>query len=203
MKIFLPQKHKFRSSRQIAQLSFSFLLLVWLSFSSYAVKASEILFVEVQEVNGTYQVILESLLNAPNDLIFKQFIAYDRLPSINASIREATVIGNYQDLIHRIRVVTELCVLIFCKSVTHVQDMEQKDRNEVIATIIPEMSDFSSGKAQWSFKKDQVSKTRLTFSGQFTPSFWVPPLIGTWALKRMLKSEVIETSNGLERMANR
>ena len=70
----------------------------------------------------------------------------------------------------------------------------------VRATIVPESSDFESGQASWDLVvADDV--TYMQFSTSFDPSFWVPPVIGKWLIKREMNRQVLGTAVYIERHA--
>lgn len=175
-------------------------MVLFILMLNTAVHAAEIIKVEVDRIDSGFLVYFEAILDAPVEKIFSQFIKYNQLPIINPSIRESTILGRYGERIHRLRVITELCIFIFCKDILHIQDMVQHSSKYIVtATIVPEVGDFKTGQAKWVFKRENFS-TRLIFSGQLEPDFWVPPLIGSWAVKRMLRTEIMQTSMGLERV---
>jgi hypothetical protein len=87
--------------------------------------------------------------------------------------------------------------LFFCKQIRQVQDIVEYSPALIKATILPELSDFESGSARWDLVvADEV--TYMQFSTEVDPSFWVPPLIGTWLLEREMTKQVQETAMYIE-----
>ena len=90
------------------------------------------------------------------------------------------------------------CILVFCKRVTLVQDVEQQAGWRIEAVTLPDMSDFRSGLAQW-YLVPSGGGTQLHFDQTFVPDFWVPAVIGPWMIERLLLKEVRATTAYIER----
>jgi hypothetical protein len=49
---------------------------------------------------------------------------------------------------------------------------------------------------------DEGSRTRLHYEATRVAAFWIPPLIGPWAIKRTLREQLESGIVSLERVAN-
>ncbi len=175
------------------------LLLVGLLAGGPA-EAAEVLGLDVGREDKDYSVMLEVRIAAPLSAAWEVFTDYERLTALNPALHESTLLSTPAPDIYRVRGVTRMCVLIFCKSLRHVQRFRELEIGLLEADIEPEGSDFSSGHARWEFS-DEAGSTHVLFEGRFRPSFWVPPLVGPWAIKRALRRVTVDTAVGLERLA--
>ncbi len=156
--------------------------------------------VEVRHADRAYQVHIETVINAAPRVVLGLLTDYAHLTRISPAVKESEVVAAFHGRRHRVRTVVELCVWIFCRALDQVQDMQQKSDRELVATLIPEGSDFKAGWARWIFRQEGGA-TRVSFTSQMEPDFLVPPLIGPWLLRRMLQREAVNTIEGLERLA--
>ncbi|MGD8514886.1 MAG: SRPBCC family protein [Granulosicoccaceae bacterium] len=164
------------------------------------VVASEIVTASVKHADKRYFVELDMLIDADPDRVHKLLTDFNNLGRLNDSIKSSEIVYSLDERTHRVRVVTKACVMFFCKTIRQVQDVEQLANNIIVATVVPEQSDFDYAHARWSIRPEN-GKTRVTFSSDLKPSFWVPPLIGPPLIKNKLHDEAIGTVETLERLA--
>ena len=73
------------------------------------------------------------------------------------------------------------------------------------ARLLAQGGDFRAGSGRWVVGScpaaPLVSCLRVRI--ELVPTFWVPPLIGPWVLRRKMEEEARRTSAGLEHMALR
>ena len=86
------------------------------------------------------------------------------------------------------------------KQFQQVQTMRQQSLGELTVDVDPAQSDFEFGQAEWHLNEGS-GVTRLWFEARIRPAFWVPPLIGPWAIRHVLREEARSTCNGLEQLA--
>jgi hypothetical protein len=175
-------------------LLFSTLLFSMLVFPA---RAGDILSSDVTLEAGQYAVTIEAAINAPLNVVYRSITDYNNLATINPSIEESRVLLVMSPDRHRVRSVIKVCILIFCKRVVQVQDVTRVDARTVDAVTVPGDSDFRYGVARWQLTPAGEA-TRLHFTQEFIPDFWVPPIIGTWLIQRKLLQEVTETAMYIE-----
>ena len=66
----------------------------------------------------------------------------------------------------------------------------------------PERSDFEYGLETWRLM-DSGQGTRVRYTHELKTRFWVPPLIGVWAIRRELKADALKAGQRIEQMALR
>ena len=180
----------------VGLLLFSALVFSILAFPIWAV-AGEILSSDVTLEAGQYAVTVEAVINAPLEVVYHSITDYNNLAAINPSIEESRVLLVMSPDRHRVRSVIKVCILVFCKQVVQVQDVTRIDRRTIEAVTLPGDSDFIYSMARWQLTP--VGKaTRLHFSQEFIPDFWVPPIIGPWLIQRKLVQEMTETAMYIE-----
>jgi len=174
--------------------------LLGLLFIPSIAGAGEIVESSVALDSGIYSVDVLVRIEAPLPVVSRAITDYDRLTEINASIVESYIVEAQGPNRYRVFTRVKFCILFFCKQISQVQDMVEYGPALIKATILPELSDFDSGHASWDLMvADDV--TYMQFSTEVDPSFWVPPLIGTWLVEREMIKQVKETAMYIEQKA--
>ncbi|MDV3238823.1 MAG: SRPBCC family protein [Gammaproteobacteria bacterium] len=163
-------------------------------------QAGEVLSVDVGESGGRYAVEVEVRFDAPTARLRALITDYAHLDRINDAIRRSEILAVNGPRQHRVRTESWVCVGLFCKRIVQIQDVDVLPGGDVVATLLPEGSDFSYGRAQWQFLPE-AGGTRMRFRSEIEPAFWVPPFIGPWLVKRALEAEALKSVASLERLA--
>ena len=71
---------------------------------------------------------------------------------------------------------------------------------EVIATILPEVSDFRFGMTHWILRPENKG-THLFLEVEVEPDFWIPPLIGPPVVKAIMRKESTKSTQLVEHFA--
>ena len=145
-----------------------------------------------------YRVSVTARIDAPPGIVYDTITDYANLPAVTPSIRSVEVLQVLGPGRHRIETDTRACILVFCKRVIQVQDVEQRSDWRIRAVTLPGMSDFRSGLAHWRMVP-AGDGTDMYFSQSFEPDFWVPAVIGPWMIERLLLREVRATTAYIER----
>ena len=174
---------------------FSFLILC--SAFSYA---GEVITAKVENFDNRYIMEIEVLITADTDKVKALLTDYDNLTLLNDAISESYTIYSLDNFTHRVFIRTEACISFFCKNITQIQDVEELPGNIIIATVVPDKSDFDYAHARWKITPSG-NKTKVNFSTDLKPSFWIPPLIGPLLIESKLRDEALSTIEGLERLA--
>lgn len=147
-----------------------------------------------------YSIDVLVRIEAPLEVVYRAITDYDHLTDINPSIVESYIIDRQGEGKYRVFTGIKLCVMFFCKQFRQVQDVVEHSPTLIKATLLPESSDFESGSASWDLVvADDV--TYLEFSARVDPSFWVPPMIGTWLFEREMVKQVLQTASYVEKKA--
>lgn len=163
-------------------------------------KTANIERLDVRQTGAEYSVSLAAVIDAPPKRVWAVLTDYAGFDELSPSVDESEIVEQLNRITHRVRTRARVCVLIFCKEFNQVQTLEQRTTGELLIVIDPQQSDFEFGHARWLVVEDQ-GITRVYFDTQLRPAFWVPPLIGPWAIKRTLRKEAQATCGMLERLA--
>lgn len=161
--------------------------------------SGEIQRIEVKKVaSGTFGIETRIHIAVSEEQVRSRMTDYPNLPSLNSQILESELVSREVDGSSKVRTKVRPCGFFFCKTINQVQLIQRQPSGSLVATIIPEESDFEEGWAEWRFLPDKEGVV-LQFQGRFKPKFWVPPLINEWVMKRMLRNELLETIVNLEK----
>ncbi|BAV32507.1 hypothetical protein SCL_0184 [Sulfuricaulis limicola] len=155
---------------------------------------------ETTHANGRYTVSFEVLLDAPRDKVWQIMTDYERLPRVSKIITESRILKQTDANHHRVGVTLEACVLIFCKTVKRMVDIEARPQTEISVSEVPEQSDFREGNEHWQVVAEGA-KTRLHYTAELVPDFFIPPLIGPPVVKYFLRREIRLTALEVEALA--
>jgi len=175
------------------------LLITGLLFPALATPAS-ILRTEAVHDNGRYTVSFDVVLDATRDKVWQIMTDYDRLTRVSKVIIESRILKKEDENRHRVSVTLHACVLIFCKTMKKVVDIQAWPQNDIIVIGDPVLSDFSYSVERWRVVAEGA-KTRLYYSAEMVPDFFIPPLIGPWLMKSFLQKEIKATAIQVEALA--
>lgn len=175
---------------------------VWLALGLWvpASAAGAIELLETTHADGRYKVSFEVVLDADRDKVWQIMTDYERLPRVSKIIVESRVVKQQDAHRHRVGVTLEACVLIFCKTVKRLVDIDASPQTEILVTEVPGQSDFREGSEHWRVAAEGV-KTRLHYTAELVPDFFIPPLIGPVVVKYFLRREIRLTALEVEALA--
>lgn len=176
-----------------------FCLILMGTIASIPLQAGEILHNYIDDVDGHYIISLDMRITADPKKVYAILADFNNLSRINDNVIKSTLLHSHKRK-HRLRLESRACVLFYCKQIVQVQDVEEFDDGYISMVIDPKLSDFKSGHILWHIQPIEGG-TRVTFSVDLVPDFWIPPLIGPWLLKGIMKEEGLETLMQLERQA--
>ena len=168
------------------------------------VHAGDIKQAEVQYEAGHYMLAINSVIDVQMNHVRPLVTDYDQLTRLNDALIESALLVDSGNGQKRRRLVWRSCVLVFCFTVTLVEDViESEDGNvlTIVTTIDPSQSDFTYGETRWLIVGEPDQRTRIQLNGDYIPSFWVPPVVGPWLLKRKLLHEAQNTVQNIETLA--
>ena len=106
--------------------------------------AAEVLGSSVTQSGNFYRASVSIRIDAPLAVVYAAITDYAHLAAINPSIVESRVLASPGPDRDRVYSAVEVCILIFCKRVVHVQDVERQDNGSILAITRPAESDFRS-----------------------------------------------------------
>lgn len=165
--------------------------------------ASDIHTIDVTRQGASYRVTLEAIVNRPQEQVVSILTDYAAWPILNDSIIQTLAVPGPDAGTDTVRSVSRVCILVFCRSIRHAQTVEIIDNTTIIAMTMPQESDFIDGEIRWKVEPGGApGSSRLRVDAHLTPAFWIPPVIGPYAVAHVLKRDAIKTLAALERYAN-
>jgi len=159
--------------------------VIGLLVSWQAAHALEIIKVTVEVDDGRYHVFGQSKINAPAEFVFATLMDYENFHKIAGGIAETKFLPGDEPGTLLAYTRFESCVLFFCKTIEKIERIDSKPHDLIHLQAIPERSDFIFSEAQWIISA-VGNTTLLTYEAEFEPDFWIPPLVGSWAVRRKL-----------------
>ena len=175
------------------------LLATALLVSAHA-SAADIQHLEATHDDDRYKLTFEVVLNAERDKVWNIMTDYNRLTRVSKVIVESRILKKEDENRHRVGVTLHACVLIFCKTMKKVVDIQAWPQNDIVVIDDPALSDFSYSVERWRVVAEGA-KTRLYYSAEMVPDFFIPPLIGPWLMKSFLQKEIKATAIQVEALA--
>ncbi len=178
---------------------FALSVLLLMSFSNLF--AGQVQHLTTDVADGIYTLDIHATIDAKISKIWPIIDDFTLLPLINDAILAATLVPSSDPKMRRVQLKSHVCVWYFCKRLDQVQDIIYTDKYEVLAIIIPALSDFNAGWAKWKLTPgSSPNSSNLNLKIVLMPDFWVPPIIGPYLIKLKLRSEGLDTIEGLERL---
>tara|TARA_R110002096_G_scaffold174389_2_gene350119 strand:- start:399 stop:965 length:567 start_codon:yes stop_codon:yes gene_type:complete len=173
-----------------------FICALWLLISAAhaGTAAEQPVIVDVQrEAGNVYRFSMQFVANAAPESVFAVITNYNQLTELNPLIKSSRLLPSNSPGVDRVELITEGCLLFFCKKIRRVEDARVDDDLNITTVIVPSMSDFKSGDTRWTFKSDG-DKTIVNYIASMQPDFWLPPFVGPYALKRQIRSQLQYTA---------
>ena len=112
---------------------------------------------------------------------------YENIDRLHRRVRESRVLRRIDGRTVEVYTLMKGCVAgIFCKSLKRVERVEETPPGELVATVLPEQSDFASGSVRWRLDAEGAG-TRLRYDSEMDPDFWVPAILGDGLLQMSIK----------------
>lgn len=153
---------------------------------------------EVSRNEAGYRVAVNVLIEAELERVRTTLLDASVFPRLDPSIKAARASASAGG--QRVESELEECLFGFCRRLLHVQQVEAEG-NEITAETLPVAgSSFRSGLARWQLARE-ADGTRLIFTADTEPGFWLPPLIGPRALMMQLREKTLASLHVLEQLA--
>jgi hypothetical protein len=176
--------------------------------SPAAVHAAQLSHVRVTREGERFLMRMRIALDAPPAAVFAALQDYQAMPRYNPDLRSVRVEPTGRAGRVRLFSTMHACVLFLCRTLRQGQLMtaEPSARGGVLRTqLLPGGGDFKEGRGRFTVKpcRGEDLRTCIDVRLELVPGFWVPPVIGPWAIRSMLYREAKRTAAGLEQVARR
>lgn len=182
--------------RKAARLSRPGWLLCLLIAAGNAV-AVDVKRVEVTKKGKTFLLEAESAVAAPRDFVFDILMDFDNFHRLVAGMVSTRYLPPDDDGVLMGYTLVHSCAWIFCTRFEKVERIWPVPSSAIVTVADPERSDFRFYTTRWRLE-DTPDGTRLRFNASMQPDFWVPPILGAWAVKRKLNYTALEMGQVVE-----
>ncbi len=177
------------------------LVIVALQAGALPLEAAELRSVTLEKRDGIYYTTSEVWLSAPREELFHV------LSDWNLSTRFSSLITASRNLEPDTSgrpgfyMKNKGCVLFFCQTVEREGYVVLKENYLIRAVAYPGKSDFEISDETWTLVDDGEG-TKILYEMQMKPKFWIPPLIGPYAIKSKIKNDGLEALQRIEDYVN-
>ena len=155
---------------------------------------------DVTERDGVYHIHISAVIAASEEHVRQVLTDYIHVYRLSDSVIESQVLESPIAGHVQVRSLVLCCTPVFCRDVVRVDDISVLDSGELQAVIIPEQSDFRSGKAIWKIIADG-QQTQLSYTATIEPDFFIPPLLGTEMVINNMRKEFKTTFYRIEHIS--
>lgn len=163
----------------------------------YALDITEL---QVYENNGVYYIKVVAEIDAPVEYVHKALTDFDHLYRLNPSIIESQLLPSPNDAVVRVKTRISDCIFIFCMEIDRVEDVYKFPGYGLRTVIIPALSSFRSGKADWQIE-GRKERSRIIYEAQMEPDFVIIPVFGSPFVKSLLRKGTATSLNRIECVA--
>ena len=107
----------------------------WLATSPASATAGEVTRAEVDYRGGRFLVHTEVLIKANENQVRAILTDYAHLDRVNSGIKRIHILPRVHPQQTRMQVVWEMCVLFICLDFNQIQDVEEQDNGDIVATV--------------------------------------------------------------------
>jgi hypothetical protein len=157
--------------------------------------------VEVIEQEGVYHIKAVAIVRAPAAQVRHVLTDYVHIYRLNPSIIESEVIKRHDDGSVSVKTRVIGCAAYFCEELDRVEIVIELPSGDLQAEIIPELSDFKSGKTLWQIKS-LGEKSEISYFSDMEPDIFVPPVVGKFLLKKSIRKEMQISFANLEKISS-
>ena len=150
--------------------------------------------------DGRYLLVSEAWLNVSPDALYRVLTDYDLFVKFSSSFVESRNLAPTADGEPRFFTRMEACVLWFCKSFKRNGHLILEPPFDIASAADPETSDFDYSHESWRLSPEDEG-TLMTYTFDMDPSFWVPPIVGPFFMKRALLNSGENAINRIEAVA--
>lgn len=173
------------------------LLLAGLLVPGKPGSAVELESIEVTKQRKVYTLSATSIVAAPRDFVFRILLDFDHFHRLSGGMVTTRFLPPEDNGVLVGYTLVNSCAWIFCKRFEKVERMWPEPERSLVTVADPDRSDFVLYTTHWRLE-DVPGGTRLRFDATMQPDFWVPPLLGLWAVKRKLTYTALEMGQRVE-----
>jgi hypothetical protein len=157
---------------------------------------------DVTKHRSRYALEAEAWLDATPESIFAVLTDFDenRYARISRAYKESRYLEPAADGTPVVYTRMEGCALWHCMSIERTERLETDAPHWIKSTALPDGSNFKHSVSEWRLDRDGDG-TKMTYTLEMEPDFFVPPVVGPWYLKRTLSQGGLRAVVRIERLA--
>ena len=165
--------------------------------------AAETVEVQVEQEDGAYHIYFEILLDAPKSRVETILGDYEKFDELSPGIERSEILTGLPGGSATVDITLRPCVWILCKTMRKVTNANINAYGAIVYTTIPESSDFKFGKEHVIIKRGKTpGQTRVTYNAKLVPKFFVPPLLGSWLIRKHILKNLEISNQRIEELAS-
>ena len=157
--------------------------------------------IEITEQSGAYQIKVVAVIDAPARYVRYVLTDYRHIYRLNPSIIESEVLKQGDDGSVSVRTRVIGCAGYFCEELDRVEKVRLLPSGDLLAEIIPELSDFKSGQTLWRIKT-LGEHCEVTYLSDMEPDIFIPPVVGKFLIKKSIRQEMQISFTNLEKISS-
>ncbi|MEM9057119.1 MAG: SRPBCC family protein, partial [Pseudomonadota bacterium] len=154
----------------------------------------------VKRDDGYIFVTSETFMAAPIEDVFDILSDYDSFERVSSTFVESHFVEREPDGSGVVYTKAKGCVAFFCSTIERTETLEVEAPTFIQTSVVPGTSDVDEGVARWRLESEGDG-TRVLYEMEMKPNFWVPPLLGTFLMKRALGKAGKEAAQRIEDIA--
>ncbi len=178
----------------------SMLLGITLLLHSFTSRSAELRDVQIELRDERYHLFSETYLDVSREALYEVLTDFEQFEKFTSAIVESRNTEPNENGQPGFYTRMEGCVLLFCKSLIRNGYLTLIPKLEIIATSIPEESDFKFSRERWQLI-DFGDGTIMIYDFEMEPDFWVPPVIGPYVIQRALRNGAERAVDRIEKLA--
>jgi hypothetical protein len=169
---------------------------------AFAARTATLDSLEITRKDGRYELRADSFLAASPADIYEVLLEYedDKFQRISSVYKESRYLDPAPDGTPMVYTLMEGCIVFYCLSMRRTERLETEEFKYIRTLTVPEESDFKYSHSEWIFAPEQGG-TRMQYNLVMEPDFFVPPIVGPFVLKRILRSGGTRVISRIEQMA--
>jgi hypothetical protein len=162
--------------------------------------AADLRKVTVEKDEKRYRLSSETRFDASTSDLYRVLTDYDLFTQFSSVFVEARNEEPGTNGKPRYFTRMEGCIMLFCKSFVRNGELTLTPEKEIVALADPERSDFSYSRERCILQSDGDG-TLLIYDFELEPAFWVPPIVGPFIMKRVLRKGGTDAVDRIEALA--
>ena len=188
----------------------AFISLVGVSVSG--LQSADMTKMEVERKGKRYYLDSTILVNVPKKTMYEVLTDYNNMHHFSRGIKQSQEVTPAPDGTRRVFSHLQGCVAFLCRSVEKVELMNTIENQQITTLLQAELSkNVRWNKSEWNLSEVEAKPaseseakkilTQIDYKMEFEPDFWVPPILGTYIIKKSLAQDGLEIVERMEKYA--